>query len=283
MTEQPWRPLFDDGGEGAEQYDALEEGVPPWLASSLAAWIRDVVLESPGAPAEKLRLVERRLRWQINWDTANYDSPMKALFDAAADETGLLKLTDFCLAYLVRLRGPAVARTLESLLVQGGSAWTVGERAGSLGLVRRVPEGVQEAAEAMFSRGDAGRLLLRAWGQVFGMNPNPSEAYRLAVKAVEAACIPVVSPTNDRATLGTVVAQMEQQGDWSLPFDREDERARSPIVLVAMMRMLWHGQHDRHAGGNDLPLSVSQPAAETAVAGAVSLVQWFTSGAVARR
>ena len=49
------------------------------------------------------------------------------------------------------------------------------------------------------------------------------------------------------------------------------------------MELLWKGQIDRH-GTDDAstPLSVSQAEAEAAVHLAVTLVQWFTSGAVSR-
>jgi hypothetical protein len=48
-----------------------------------------------------------------------------------------------------------------------------------------------------------------------------------------------------------------------------------------MIALLWEGQRDRHAGG---PISqpVTQEAAQTAVHLAVTLVQWFSAGAIYR-
>ena len=61
--------------------------------------------------------------------------------------------------------------------------------------------------------------------------------------------------------------------------DVEGELAEVP----GMMRALWAGQTDRHGGDSDPALVITQEVAETAVLLAVPLVQWFTSGAVARR
>ena len=73
---------------------------------------------------------------------------------------------------------------LERALVEGGSAWKIGGRDGLPGLERRVSEGVQSAAEqAMITPGHAGVRLSEAWHAVYGVNPNPTHAYAMAVKA----------------------------------------------------------------------------------------------------
>lgn len=50
------------------------------------------------------------------------------------------------------------------------------------------------------------------------------------------------------------------------------------------MRMMWHGQHDRHGGQVIDPgdLSVSMDETTVAVGLAVTLVQWFDAGLVRR-
>ena len=92
--------------------------------------------------------------------------------------------------------------------------------------------------------------------------------------------IPVVSQSNKKATLGTVIAQMESQGDWAFPTDQRHEKAMPSDVLLGMMRALWAGQ-GRHAGQPDYAPN-SRAAAEAAVLLAVPLVQWFASGVVTR-
>lgn len=134
----------------------------------------------------------------------------------------------------------------------------------------------------MARAGRAGVRLAKAWEHLYGLAPNASEAYRLAILAVEDAAIPIVSPTNSSATLGTVLRQLEDQGDWSLAMDREHPQAPSGVVLMSMMRMLWHGQHDRHGGRPSAPGNVSTEEATVAVGLAVTLVQWFNAGLVRR-
>jgi hypothetical protein len=124
--------------------------------------------------------------------------------------------------------------------------------------------------------------LAKAWEELYGIVPNASEAYRLAILAVEDSAVPVVSPNNQRATLGTIIQQLEAQAGWRLPMDREHDRAPSNEVLIGMLRMLWHGQHDRHGGQPSAPGNVSVDEAQVAVSLAVVLVQWFDAALVRR-
>lgn len=134
----------------------------------------------------------------------------------------------------------------------------------------------------MARAGRAGVRLAKAREELNGIEPNASAAYEMAIKAVEDAAVPVVSPTNERTTLGTVLAQIEQQADWTLPMKREHDRAPSREVLIGMMRLLWHGHHDRHGGQPSVPGDVSVEEANVAVSLAVTLVNLFSAGIVAR-
>ncbi|RMI09285.1 hypothetical protein EBM89_10995 [Cellulomonas triticagri] len=190
-----------------------------------------------------------------------------------------LQIADYLLAHGRNVK----PGEFEALLTRSKSAWSVGTRAGKPGLVRRVPEGVQKASDAVIARsGRAGVRLARAWEELYGIDSNPSEAYRLAILAVEDAAVPVVSPTNERATLGTVLSQLESQGNSRLPMEREHDKAASDQVLIGMARMLWHGQHDRHGGQPSAPGAVSVDEARVALGVAVALVDWFSAGLVRR-
>jgi hypothetical protein len=91
-----------------------------------------------------------------------------------------------------------------------------------------------------------------------------------------------VSPNNSRATLGTVISQIGDQAGWRLPMEREHDMASSREVLITMLRMLWHGQHDRHGGQPSAPGNVSVDEAKVAVSVAVTLVHWFDAGLIER-
>ncbi len=175
---------------------------------------------------------------------------LNAAMEALAKHTAPLQIVDYLLAHDSR----AKPVDLNAVLERGWSAWKVGIRSGRPGLVRRVPGGVQIAADSVMARaGRAGVRLAKTWEELYGVLPNASEAYRLAILAVEDAAVPIISPNNPNATLGTVLKQIEDQKQWRLPMDREHVKAPPGEVLVGMMRMLWHGQHDRHGGQPSAP------------------------------
>jgi hypothetical protein len=266
-------------GEGAP-YD----GIPVWLRVPLREWVEQRLAEPTlrgDLPAQVFQLFDA---------TTHREEPLALAFRRTQNYFEVLNLLDAedeldFIDFLVSLSNawdPNVVH-LNNLLYTGGSLWTVGERDDKPRLVRRVEEGVQQAAESvMISSGEAGRLLRGAWGALFGRDPDPEKAYNQAVKAVEAACTPVVLPRDSDRRLGKALGQMRTDGDWRLPFEREHEHAKSADVVLAMGRMLQAGQNDRHVsdGGSK---SMSQASAEAAVMLAVPLVQWFASGAVARR
>jgi hypothetical protein len=101
-----------------------------------------------------------------------------------------------------------------------------------------------------------------------------------AIKAVEDAAVPVVSPKNKQAILGTVISDMKQQKGWCLPMQSEDNFALSSDVILSMMKLLWHGQHDRHGGQPSAPGNVSFEEVVVAVGLATTLVHWFDAGVV---
>lgn len=172
---------------------------------------------------------------------------------------------------------------IERVLRDGGSRWKVGIRNGVPGLEDRVPLGVQDAADAaMATPGDAGRLLSEAWHAVYGMNPQPDLGYRKSIEAVEAAVLPKVMANDDTATLGKAIGQMRAQGDWKLPFIKEHKQNPSQDVVLGMMQALWSGHSDRHPGTASY-IQSTQDAAEAAVSLAVTLVNLFANGGIARR
>ncbi|MBG6184718.1 hypothetical protein IWX65_002696 [Arthrobacter sp. CAN_A214] len=290
MTFEGWLPL---GFEGASSttYNALHDGVPDWMSESFWGWMWDRFTHAQRAEysmeydyflkAELVRQVERRCRIAIPYRGADPSTGM-ALIRKAAEAAGAeLRLADYLLSLQ---KGSYIGDALEIILEESGSAWKVGKRAGSTGLVRRVPEAVQSVVDhTIASGGRAGQRLAEAWEAAFGIDPDPSRAYALAVKSVEDAAVPVVSPNDTAATLGKINSQIRNTGGWSLPLQREDEHATTASTVLSMMKMLWAGQADRHGGSPTPEVAITKEAAEVAVMTAATLVQWFTSGAMARR
>jgi hypothetical protein len=301
MTEETWRPLGIETEEEIAQYDALHDGVPYWMRSAFWEWVKSSItrfrrftdrLGQYSAVDEDLaEAMCQQLRLPlppIRRDSEEWRFAPRAVGEAQLNETmktlmaapNPLQVADYILAY----REGVDTGRLAALLDRSKSAFEIGVRAGKIGLVRRVPLGVQRAADSVMGRaGRAGIRLAQAWQELYGIDPNPSEAYRLAIQSVEDAAVPVVSPKNARATLGTVIADIESQANWKLPMIQEHASAPTSEVLVGMMRALWNGQHDRHGGQPSAPGNVSEEEAKVAVGLAVVLVDWFSAGLVARR
>lgn len=280
-AEDQWAPL-EIGSDETDTYTALRDDVPPWLAATVWTWVNKQFTGRSDVTFDEIfrvdlaRKCERVLRVSIRdqgqWSVQEGFNALRLAFD---NPRLVWRLVDFLLASAGR---SSLSTALGDALVEAGSAWQVGERHGKLGLVRRVPQGVVTAAEAAFQKPNAGNRLAAAWEEAFGVNPDPSNAYSLAVKAVEDASIPVVATGRPEPTLGDVIRTIDN-GTWRLPHLREHNSAPTHDVLVGMLRTLWRGHHDRHGGPSSVGVpTVTQEEAESAVILAVTLVGWFESG-----
>jgi len=186
--------------------------------------------------------------------------------------------------YALRDAPSTRASELEVILTEAGSAWSVTTReGGGFELTARVEEAVRATIESTVREGGrAGIYLAKAWTFGYGRHPDASAAYRDSIRAVEVAAKPVVSPKNERTTLGTMIADVRNRpGKWTTPLRAKSGGDKDIMTVLGMMELLWHGQHDRH--GTNTPnaeLTVSLEEARMAVHLAATLVRWFGSGAV---
>ena len=290
-----WRPLSRRGVSTGQ--DALFGGVPAHPERPLTAWVTTYL----HGREELIQQVALRLR--VALDAVDPERLVDAV--RADDPTRLLDLIDAVVHWDPSLHydlelGPSrnseagladwipdyvwpkdsCAERLDKLhemLADAGSAYTLdwSHRC----LVRRVDDTVTAAAQqAMVS--EPGGHLRAAWAAAYGRHPDPNKAYDEAVRAVEAAAIPVVLPDGSRETLGKVLAHFRQAaGKWELAIEGPSAGAVEP--LIGLIKLLWEG-HQRHPGS---PTSRShrQDEAEMAVHVATTLVQSFESGWVRRR
>lgn len=296
-----WRPLSTRESTEKDAFAGPFEGTPEWLFGPLWTWVcaryrltwhsrdgehlrRDAVdeyrriamvlrvsLESPGAPnpsdARGLRASLHEYVRQLPWallDVADY-----AL--ATKDFSGGYGADD--------AEAPA---ELDVLLRTAGSVYRVQADGDHFYLARRVPTEEQAGADLeMSSGGRPAEHLRRSWRAVFGRNPNPGEGYREAIRAVEAAAKPVVSPNNERTTLGTVIRDMRAApAKWRVGLQHHTPGQQVPAV-IEMLDLLWAGQTGRHGDADETkPLDVTQEQAEAAAQLAVLLVGWFRTGVV---
>lgn len=297
--------LLDDAPATGERIMPAE-GVPPWLRASLLRWLQPILhavqdsqyhrYSGTSSPAF-VEQAERRLHITVDWSRdergAIHDLTERMLADddVFLDVLGLA-IEKVELGYTFQEEHNAL-NELDRILTEAGSVWRVDVQTVETGdewrghksyrdirtLQRRtMPEAAAALKAVSQSAPEAARHLGSAWNHAFGRNPDPGRAYGEAIKAVEAATIPVVSPNNPKATLGTVIGQLRSTPQkWQAILVRDitltGGSQMAPIeVLTNLAALLWGNQTDRHA-----PVQpIEQTQAEMAVHLALTLVQAFT-------
>lgn len=188
-------------------------------------------------------------------------------------------------SYALSDNGEAYARLLERLgeaLLDARMAVTIADSRRQL--VDRIDATVTAAAEQATASADpmAAELLRDAWHRVYGLHPDPTTAYRQAVRAVEEVLCPQILPRDTQRTLGKVIGHLrEGRHKWGFVLVDKDG-ANTVEPLVAMLDRLWTGQVSRHGGGKN-SRDQTQCEAEAAVHLAATLVQLLSIKALSRR
>jgi hypothetical protein len=275
----------------------LHEGVPAHLVSTCDEFVRRGTVsparDSRGAPSvEALRRIERELEIPLKWNRAPKETLGWLLHDAESDPQLFLNLVDHVLHHLPSPTAVLDAAELEIGLRQGGSAWMVHALAEvdaqpEYELVRRVDPTVVAAADLAIDSGRPGDHLRTAWTAAYGRTPDPSKAYSEAIKAVEVALGPIVSPNDVTPTLGRMLGNLRGNEDKYL-FTLKGSGDSSPVsrgdldgvqIVRLMAQLLWTGQHDRHGTFDpDAPIAMSEEEGRAAVHLAAVLVQWGADG-----
>ena len=275
-----WKPPIGD----LPDVDALYSGIPEWLGRSVRDWMRQLFSYSAIFYSEEIQLAS-----EFDRVTRNRQPLTASVNDVGLTSAVFARGDDFTLNFVDFLLHKIGKRPnwvdwvvpLSVALDQAGSEWSARETEQGGRLLKRVDDTVQShASQVVAESGLAGRLLAEAWHAMYGRAPDHEEAYEKSIKAVEEASAPLVSPKNSRATLGTIIRDMKQQGDWGVPIaDPPGDANRTTVV--SMVESLWFGQESRH-GGNGYRKPTPEEA-EAAVTLAVALVHAFTRGLVARR
>jgi hypothetical protein len=86
-----------------------------------------------------------------------------------------------------------------------------------------------------------------AWAAAYGRNPDPSDGWDHAIKAVEELLIPIVMPNQLKANLGGVAGELKANpSKWSFGLPANDVRGNGE-TLEGMIRHVWPDP-DRHGG-----------------------------------
>jgi hypothetical protein len=167
---------------------------------------------------------------------------------------------------------------VDRMLAIGRSAW----KATAEGLVHRADPTAQAAFDQVIVTPSSASIeLAEAWGQAYARNCNPGDAWDHAIKAVEAALIPIVVPRKATANLGDVIGQLRGQPHlWRLGI-RGRNRDHSVEPLVAMLTLLWP---DPNRHGSSTPEAPATPEEGRALVNlATTIVQWVSEDLIKRR
>jgi hypothetical protein len=208
-------------------------------------------------------------------------SYVNTILDAPREQ--LHEVVDAVLYSWPRYRNGPPVGNLNAIFEHAGSAYRVDDDGRQL--VLRVDPTVEAAFQATAEGADpqAGEYLRRAWQHAYGLTPDPTAAYRDAVRAVEEAFVPVVSPNNPRASLGTVCRDLaNQHAQWELGLVDEQDAPADISYLVGLLDQLWRGQRSRHGGGST-SRDQTQTEAQAAVHLAALAVQWLSAGVLRRK
>ncbi|MFJ1537746.1 hypothetical protein ACIODS_04310 [Micromonospora chalcea] len=268
-----WRPRSIR--EGIRSYDGPYEGIPDHLQASLEAWLRNQFgWSGPSLNTDYMLRLASSIQISVAY---SFDGrSISAQIFAHLNNSQELYLD--ALDAALHLAYGSGADPLREILHIGGSVWTVSEDGTSL--VRRIDATATQAFSVSTSHADtATDELKEAWHNAYSRNPNASDAWDHAAKAVEAALIPLVVPTQAKPHLGHVLGQLRgQPARWRLVLPGANEK-HSAEPLVAMLDLIWPNP-DRHASDSRRVPSLKE--AEAVVQLAVTIVQWARNGVLER-
>lgn len=263
--------------KNVEEFYALREGIPDGLKSSLMSFLVEHYTIGYDIIVERVMHLERITSRSLPGDRQK----LLALF--SADEELLLDAIDHALSHPgFHIQQPyQAADVVKSFFDDARSVYDVTHVKGiEYEICYRQPPEVTELVEKTASGSSrAAEHLRRAWSLGFSRNADPTAACIEAIKAIEASAKATISPDNMRATLGTMIRDMNAKPKkWRT--DLETSNSKDVLVVIGMMDMVWKG-HSRH-GNPDEPLEISAAQCEMILHTAAILVHWFSSGRVRR-
>lgn len=225
--------------------------------------------DARGGVRDKM-LLDVALAVQVTIYPDNYDvRPLRQLLNyAARDDDLMLDILDAVLH--TRVLHESTVEALRQTLRDAYSVWTVS--LGGTSLERRVEEVAHDAYKDTVGQGGAAATHLQeAWGQLYGLTPNPSDAWDHAIKAIETSLVPIVAPRNPRATLGTIIAELKKD-----PVGVTFRLGSNPELSQAL-RFAWPNP-DRHGGGAHRVPTESEAAGVVHLA--ITVVEWERHGVI---
>lgn len=283
---EPWRAWDADDEEYAERL-VVRSLIPDPLRPALRAWLRRELHDDRTFGGQTSFGLVNSLQSALQVTFGFIDGPVDtAALVTAIEERGdrfMIRVVDFSLADYTSEETPwdpmpSEVEELQWHLDQNMSAVTTHLAGGVYRITRRLPEGVEDVAQAAVDAANAtaGRHLSKAWQEARSLNPDTSAVMTEAIRAVEAAAGPVVIPNDLRPSLGKIVSALKDNGKWTIGLPRRDDgRPDQRQILIGMLEVLAFAETQRHSGDDP-----SGREAMTHVQLASTLVSWFSIGAI---
>lgn len=230
---------------GRRSYEGPFEGIPDHLRPQLLQWLHDT-LRSSAEPSDFAEALALRLHQPLDMRD---DAVVQLVSMARSDDDLCWDLVEGAVRAPFEHYSTANQATtkLRTILNLSGSAYTLSDE---LLVLERVGEQAQAVYDAVTAVQDHTSDELReAWAKAYGRNPDPSDAWDHAIKAVETVLQPVVEPKNTKATLGSIIAALAGGGGAKFKSAfAGPTKDNSVDTLVGALRLLWPNP-DRHGAG----------------------------------
>jgi len=279
MTVNPWMPLSVRRNQQSEF--SLVDNVPQFMRHGIKEWIQQAINGDNRLVA--LMALELRIdELSDNIDNFYPDDAVIACIQRSGpwdmyDESMALDVIDWLLGH-----GCGDAQSLEHVLKAADHVLRVSPDGSRL--VERIEPTLWDEYEQVTQPDDqVSQYMQEAWALAFGRDPNLSDAWGRAIKAIETLLKPIVSPKNKKATIGSMTSELRQAPDkWEckLP-DRvynvngEINSKRGIEVFVDALATIGY-QPDRH--GSDQPQDVDEATARSVLFLATTVVGWLRDG-----
>ena len=245
-------------------YSARSRDVERHLKDRLWDWCRSYIVRKAGRYSYVLNSHGHRMCVALRL-TERSDSDLRDF--TSRNPNALLNMAD----WLLRTdesrdyEHPRVKR-LEQMLDEGGSAWRVAPDGKSL--IERTLD-AEHAAVELAAQGDDQIAvdINAAWNAAWRREePSAVEAYTAAVKAIEGALAPIVTPDDPKPSLGKIIPALRDKPE---KWDTRFRGVETVEALTAMLDEVWRSQH-RHGGGAGVSNTLDE--ARDAVSIAVAVV-----------
>ena len=264
MTIKPWVPLSVRRNQQSEF--SLVDNVPQYMRYGIKEWIQQAI-NGDNRLVAQMALELRIDELSDNIDNFYPDDAVIACIQRSGpwdmyDESMALDVIDWLLGHSY-----GHVQSLENILKSAGHVLRVSPDGNRL--VERIDPALWDEYEQVTQLDDqASQYMQEAWTLAFGRDPNLSDAWDRAVKAIEVLLKPIVSPSDDNATLGKMTSALRQAPNkWKCKLPDREYKSKGEInvkpgieVFIDALATIGY-QPDRH--GSDQPQEIDETTARS--------------------